>query len=348
METLGNKKDKFSTTKFHCEICDVVCSTNISWSRHLSTLKHKKLSLGNIGNEKDKDLISNFYCEKCIYTCSYKSEWERHVKTEKHLDNEYKNAFSKPFCFCGKSFSTRSGLWKHKKICEPKIKNKQEFLQTNTNVDDNLVWNLVKQNQEFKEMLVEQQKYMMELAEKSNVTINNTHNTQNNQFNLQFFLNETCKNAMNINQFIDSIQIKLEDLEYTGKNGYVQGISNVIVRELKSLDQKDRPLHCSDEKREVIYIKTNDIWEKDINHVGVTRFTKHLTHKKFVKINEWIAQNPNCLAHDDKKNDEYVKILGQIVSGLNQLNDTENIEPLKKIIRTIVKQVVIQKDMLVI
>jgi hypothetical protein len=140
----------------------------------------------------------------------------------------------------------------------------------------------------------------------------------------------------------------LEDLEYTGKNGYVQGISNVIVRELKSLDQKDRPLHCSDEKREVIYIKTNDVWEKDINHVGVTRFTKHITHKKFVKMNDWIAKYPTCLAHDDKKNDEYVKILGQIVSGLNTLNDTENPEPLKKIIRTVAKQVVIQKDVLVL
>jgi hypothetical protein len=291
-----------------------------------------------------------FQCKICDVLCSKKSNFDRHNLTKKHLcsinQQKKEQTLYKFTCECGKEYKERSGLWRHKKKC---------ISNTNEEIDNDLVWNLVKQNQEFKEMMMEQknymmeqQKYMMELSKNSNVTIynnSNNNNTQNNQFNLQFFLNETCKDAMNINQFIDSIQIKLEDLEYTGKNGYVQGISNVIVRELKSLDQKDRPLHCSDEKREVIYIKTNDVWEKDINHVGVTRFTKHLTHKKFVKINEWIAQNPNCLAHDDKKNDEYVKILGQIVSGLNQLNDTENLEPLKKIIRTVAKHVVIQKDM---
>jgi hypothetical protein len=287
---------------------------------------------------------SFFHCKHCEFLCSKNADFERHKLTKKHLGVliNKKNAenITKHTCDCGKEYKERSGLWRHKKVC---ISNKQE------EIDMNLVMTLVKQNQEFKEMMMEQQKYMMEIAENSNTTNNNNitnNNTQNNQFNLQFFLNETCKNAMNINQFIDSIQIKLEDLEYTGKNGYVQGISNVIVRELKSLDQKDRPLHCSDEKREVIYIKTNDIWEKDINHLGVTKMTKHITHKKFVKMNDWIAKYPTCLAHDDKKNDDYVKILGQIVSGLNTLNDTEKPEPLHKIIRTVAKQVVIQKDAL--
>jgi hypothetical protein len=179
----------------------------------------------------------------------------------------------------------------------------------------------------------------MELAQKP-TTVNNT---QNNQFNLQFFLNETCKNAMNINQFIDSIQIKMEDLEYTGKNGYVQGISNVIVRELKSLDQNERPMHCSDEKREIIYIKTNNVWEKDTNFDGVTRLTKHLAHKKFLKMKEWVEEHPTCMAYDDKNNDEYLSILGQIVSGLNHLNEPGNNDSLKKIVRAIVKQVVIRK-----
>jgi hypothetical protein len=342
MEKNGNKRNEKMLTKFTCDTCDVICFKKSEWSRHLSTLKHQKLVFGNKKNELSNTV---FNCEKCDFVCSYKSDWQRHIETEKHLEIGDEKSDAKPLCCCGKSFKTISGLWKHKKKCI----SKKQGINMNENNDTELIWNLVKQNQEFKEMLVEQQKYMTELAQKTNIVNNNTinnnnNNTQNNQFNLQFFLNETCKNAMNINQFIDSIQIKLEDLEYTGKNGYVQGISNVIVRELKSLDQKDRPLHCSDEKREVIYIKTNDIWEKDINHAGVTRFTKHLTHKKFLKINEWIAKYPTCLARDDKRNDEYLNILGQIVSGLNQLNDTEKPESLKKIIRTVAKQVAIQKN----
>jgi hypothetical protein len=287
---------------------------------------------------------NKYNCDDCLFVTNNKCNYQKHLTTSKHTNgNSNDISCKKHVCFCGKSYKFSQGLSKHKKTCIKSIE--YLSLQDYDNEDTNLVWNLVKQNQEFKEMLVEQQKYMMELAEKANITNNIVNNnTQNNQFNLQFFLNETCKNAMNINQFIDSIQIKLEDLEYTGKNGYVLGVSNVIVRELKSLDQKDRPLHCSDEKREVIYIKTNDVWEKDINHAGVTRFTKHITHKKFVKMNEWIAQNPNCLSHDDKKNDEYLSILGQIVSGLNQLNDTDKPESLKKIIRTVAKQVVIQKN----
>jgi hypothetical protein len=330
MSINGNEKGKMRA----CEFCDYTCYRNYDMARHLSSSKHQKR------HEKGTKNASLFNCKLCDYTCSHKSKWERHVNTEKHLEICAGNFRGIDECLCGKTFKSSSGLWKHKKNCN--------FILEN---DTEVIWNLVKQNQEFKEMLLEQQKYMTELAKNSNITINNnnnsnnnSNNTQNNQFNLQFFLNETCKDAMNINQFIDSIQIKLEDLEYTGKNGYVQGVSNVIVRELKSLDQKDRPLHCSDEKREVIYIKTNDVWEKDINHIGVARFTKHITHKKFVKMNDWIAKYPTCLARDDKKNDEYLNILGQIVSGLNQLNETEKPESLKKIIRTVAKQVAIQKS----
>ena len=289
-----------------------------------------------------------YSCETCHYSSNKKGNYEKHLLTIKH--NQLLSLPKIWICVtCNKSYKSRIGLWKHKKICETEIDN-EENINNMEEIDMNVVMSLVKQNQEFKEMMIEQQKYMMEITKNTNIINNNitNNNTQNNQFNLQFFLNETCKDAMNINQFIDSIQIKLEDLEYTGKNGYVQGVSNVIVRELKSLDQKDRPLHCSDEKREVFYIKTNDVWEKDINYAGVTRFTKHITHKKFVKMNEWIAKYPTCLVHDDKRNDEYLSILGQIVTGINALNDTENPEPLKKIIRVLAKKTVIQKNEIVL
>jgi len=313
------------------------------------------------GNKNSQKLAKDFVCVNCDYKCSRKNDYIKHLSTRKHeleingnknsqkliKDVDAPTEISKQKkqyeCACEKKYKSYSGLWKHKQRCKV-------FLENEIDKDADMIWTLVKQNQEFKDMMMEQQKFMMEMAQKSNSTIQNItnnnimQNTQNNQFNLQFFLNETCKNAMNINQFIDSIQIQLEDLDYTGKHGFVKGISNVIVRELKALDQTVRPLHCSDEKREVIYIKTNDVWEKDIDYAGVTRFTKHLAHKKFLKIKEWMDEYPSCMAHDDKKNDDYLNILGQITSGFTQLSGFDAHESMKKIIKTIVKQVIIQKN----
>jgi len=350
METLGNIENFKKTPKYHCKTCDVTCSKLSYWTRHLMTLKHKNSEIGNIENEK---CDTEFYCDNCDYKCSHEGLWIRHIESRKHLETSKIVGVTKPLCSCGKSFKTRSGLWKHKKACKVSLDNEVTETEKEKEIDKDaeLVWTLVKQNQEFKEMMLEQQNYMMELVKNSNTVNNttiynnaNTNNTQNNQFNLQFFLNETCKDAMNINEFIDSIQIQLEDLDYTGKHGYVKGLSNVIVRELKALDQKVRPMHCSDEKREVIYIKTNDVWEKDIDYAGVTRFTKHLAHKKFLKIKEWVEENPTCMAHDDKKNDDYLNILGQITSSFTHLNGSECQESMKKIIKAIAKQAIIQKN----
>ena len=358
METLGNVLGKKFSPNLRCESCDITCSSKKDMDIHLSTLKHKKITNGNEIYQKN---VSSYHCESCDYKCCHLSHWNRHIKTEKHLETVGKLFTHEHKCSCGKKYKTRSGLWKHKNVCKDKNNNNLNPIFVNSNDDEEgeidineeatLVWTLVKQNQEFKEMMLEQQNYMMELVKNSNTVNNttiynnaNTNNTQNNQFNLQFFLNETCKDAMNINEFIDSIQIQLEDLDYTGKHGYVKGLSNVIVRELKALDQKVRPMHCSDEKREVIYIKTNDVWEKDIDYAGVTRFTKHLAHKKFLKIKEWVEENPTCMAHDDKKNDDYLNILGQITSSFTHLNGSECQESMKKIIKAIAKQAIIQKN----
>jgi Tfp pilus tip-associated adhesin PilY1 len=319
-----------------------------------------------MATKKEQKGANNFYCETCDVLCFKKSNFERHKSTQKHIyqqlatekeqkeqkeQKEHSEQNKKSVCVCGKEYKDRSGLWRHKKTCKV-------ALEEEIDKDTELVWFLVKQNKEFKEMMLEQQNYMLgqqnymlELAKNSNNTViynsNNTQNNQNNQqFNLQLFLNETCKDAMNINEFIDSIQIQLEDLDYTGKHGYVKGLSNVIVRELKALDQKVRPMHCSDEKREVIYIKTNDVWEKDIDYAGITRFTKHLAHKKFLKIKEWVEEYPTCMAHDDKKNDDYLNILGQITSSFTHLNGSECQESMKKIIKTIAKQAIIQKNLI--
>ena len=348
METNGNNKGEKTLAKFECKLCDVICCKYSDWERHLSTLKHKNCSIGNV---KEENSTANYYCKNCDCKCSTKYNFERHIKTRKHLETGEENSSAKPLCSCGKSFNSRSGLWKHKKVCKHVLE--ETDLEKEIDKDAELVWTLVKQNQDFKDMMMEQQKFLAEIMLKPTTVINNitnannnNNNTQNNQFNLQLFLNETCKDAMNINEFIDSIQIQLEDLDYTGKHGYVKGLSNVIVRELKALDQKVRPMHCSDEKREVIYIKTNDVWEKDIDYARVTRFTKHLAHKKFLKIKEWVEEYPTCMAHDDKKNDDYLNILGQITSSFTHLNGSECQESMKKIIKAIAKQAIIQKNLI--
>jgi hypothetical protein len=345
METNGNNKGEKTPAKFECKLCDVICCKYSDWERHLSTLKHKNCSIGNV---KEENFTADYYCKNCDCKCSTKYNFERHIKTRKHLETGEENSSAKPLCSCGKSFNSRSGLWKHKKVCKHVLE--ETDLEKEIDKDAELVWTLVKQNQDFKDMMMEQQKFLAEIMLNPTTVINNitnaNNNTQNNQFNLQLFLNETCKDAMNINEFIDSIQIQLEDLDYTGKHGYVKGLSNVIVRELKALDQKVRPMHCSDEKREVIYIKTNDVWEKDIDYAGVTRFTKHLAHKKFLKIKEWVEEYPTCMAHDDKKNDDYLNILGQITSSFTHLNGSECQESMKKIIKTIAKQAIIQKNLI--
>jgi Zinc-finger of C2H2 type len=347
METNGNKISKKTNADYYCKTCDVKCFKKSNWIAHLSTRRHENKVFGNVENKKNNAV---FFCESCYFSCSHKSQWERHISTEKHMETGTEILAAKPLCSCGKSFNSRSGLWKHKKVCKHVLE--ETDLEKEIDKDAELVWTLVKQNQDFKDMMMEQQKFLAEIMLKPTTVINNitnannNNNTQNNQFNLQFFLNETCKDAMNINEFIDSIQIQLEDLDYTGKHDYVKGLSNVIVRELKALDQKVRPMHCSDEKREVIYIKTNDVWEKDIDYARVTRFTKHLAHKKFLKIKEWVEEYPTCMAHDDKKNDDYLNILGQITSSFTHLNGSECQESMKKIIKTIAKQAIIQKNLI--
>jgi len=290
-----------------------------------------------------KKVTKSYSCDVCRYKCCRLTTLTKHLTTQKHHDAVINNETNEPkkfVCVCGKSYKHDSSYYRHSKKCEV-AKEKDDYVEA----DFSLVMELVKQNQEFKQMMMEQNKHMMEIAQKMSVTNNNNiNNTQNNQFNLQFFLNETCKDAMNINQFIDSIQIKLEDLDYTGKYGYAKGISNVIVRELKSLDQKDRPMHCSDEKRETLYVKMNTVWEKDIERIGVIRVAKHIAHKKFLKMNEWVSNNPNCTEYDDKKNDQYLEILGQVISGINQLNDKDHPDQIHKIVKSIIKHIVIQKN----
>ena len=206
-------------------------------------------------NEKLLKSCPRFYCKNCDYGTSKKSSYQDHLNTAKHqksinFNNIMLQPCSKFTCnLCSKKYKDNSGLWRHKKTCLKKIEEKKE-----ESTDKELIMLLIKQNTELLELV-------------KNGTHNTTNNTTNNNshnktFNLQFFLNETCKDAMNITDFVDTIKIQLEDLVKVGEIGYVDGISNIITTNLKALDITQRPIHCTDKKRETLYVKDEDKWEK--------------------------------------------------------------------------------------
>jgi hypothetical protein len=199
----------------------------------------------------------------------------------------------------------------------------------------------MKENSEFKEMILEQSKMFMKISENNGNSINNNNGNINShnktKFNLNFFLNEQCKDAINIMDFVNDLQVKLTDLENVGKLGYAEGISKIFIKGLKELDVFKRPIHCSDLKREVLYVKDQDAWEKENDeNKKIKNAIHHIGSKNIQQITKWVDANPNCKDSESKKNDTYLQIVNQAMGGI----DEKNIE---KIIHNISKEVVIEK-----
>jgi len=279
-----------------------------------------------------------FFCENCNFKCSYKKDFERHIYTVKHKNNilttnnndsgpEIPN-LKKYICdFCEKVYNDRAGLWRHKKKCSKPLNMKD------LDADKNLIITLLQQNAELQKSIIELSK-----NNQINTSYNNCNN--NNSFNLQFFLNETCKNAMNIMEFVDSIKLQLSDLESVGEMGYVKGISNIILKNLKALDVTKRPIHCSDAKREVLYIKDNDVWEKEEPENNKFRKAiKYISHKNTKLLPLWKEKNPDCQNYNSSKSDKYNYLVIEAMGGMGE-NYTEKED---KIIKMIAKEVVIEK-----
>jgi len=284
----------------------------------------------------------NFCCIKCDYYTSRKSQYDRHILTDKHIKvakddaTSYKNVPKSSetyYCNCGKEYKHRQGLWKHKKTCV--IDTEPEIVKPNEK--DDLINYLIKENQEFKNLILEIVK--KDTYNNSNNTTNNTTNSNNKSFNLNFFLNETCKDAMNIMDFVDSIKLQLSDLENVGEVGYVNGISNIIVKNLNELDVSKRPVHCTDKKRETLYVKDENKWEKDDEKKKLRRAIKRVATKNQRLLLKFKEEHPDCGYSASKYSDQYNKIIVESMGGSGN-NDLEKEE---KIIRNITKQVVIDK-----
>jgi hypothetical protein len=275
-------------------------------------------------------------CEKCDFVSCNKKDYTRHLETKKHFVNLCQPDFTQktPYqCSCGKSYKDKSGLWRHKKKCCEKI---PENSVEKINEAEKLIQYLMNENAEFKQLLIDQNKQMLELAKNSG-----TYNTTNNSFNLNIFLNETCKNALNIMDFVNQLQVGVKDLEETGRLGYADGISQIFINGLKNLDISNRPVHCSDFKREIIYIKNDDQWNKDNEEKSLlTNAIKHIAHKNIKQIPLWQQANPEYNNPESKQNDRYLKLICNVMSGSTKEEQEQNI---CKIIRNVTKEVVIDK-----
>ena len=292
-----------------------------------------------ISNEKNPKKPLDFYCIFCDFITTNKKDYKRHTETTKHFVNvcQSKNPQNPPknpkwVCECGKQYKDNSGLWRHKQ------KHPDCYIKCYEGLDDkSLVVKLLEQNQDL-------QRSLIEISKEKNISNIQTHtNSHNKTFNLQFFLNDTCKNAMNISDFVSSIKPQLTDLETTGRLGYVEGISNIILSNLKNLQIHDRPLHCSDFKREVFYIKDNDVWSKEDELKPIlTKAIKHVANENIKNINEWRKEHPDCTQSDSKKNNTYLKIVSNSMSGSTKEECDKNIG---KIINNIAKEVIIDKKL---
>jgi hypothetical protein len=286
---------------FHCYICDYITCKKSSYNKHITTSKHKTLTLANgIGDE---------FVAKNQYICNN----------------------------CNKNYNSRNGLWKHKKICI--IEKETDFVNdnhiNNSPTDKEVIMLLIKENNEFKNM-------MMKVLENGTHNTTTHTNSHNKSFNVQLFLNETCKDAMNITDFVNSLQLQLSDLEKVGEVGYIEGISNIIIKNLNAMDVTLRPVHCTDKKRDTMYVKDENKWEKeDNNNTKLHKMVRRVSNKNIDLISEFKELYPDWKKSTSKVSDQFDKIIIESMGGTGY-NDFEKEE---KIIKKVSKAVFIDKSL---
>jgi hypothetical protein len=351
------KSSQFFSHTFSCLICDYTTSLKQNFDAHNSTGKHhrKYLEMGNI-RVTDTSKI-NYHCIRCNYSTIKKAEFEKHINTIKHLRHIDCTTFS---CQnCNKNFANSSGLWKHKKKCKEVVVEKNtetgtltnemflEFMKYSKDLQNflceqnkDLQNTLFEKTSEFQTAMIDQNNKIMELS-KTQSTVINTSNTTNQQFNIQFFLNETCKDAMNITDFINSLQLQVEDFENTGKLGYIEGISRIIINGLNRIDTTKRPIHCTDVKRETLYVKDENMWEKEVpEKTKLKKAVNQVVRMNLSQLPKWQKENPASEVLDTKENNDYIKYSLVALGGKDKEEDDRLME---KIMKNVLKEVVIDK-----
>lgn len=354
-----------------CETCDYTTSNKYDFERHNLTRKHIIRTASNLENPK-------YTCNKCSFISGNKHDFERHCLTRRHVirtesnEENSKNSNSYSCSVCSKEYQSKSGLWSHKKKCvfmekPPEIQPENTIIHTETGslitikVEDlkDILQSLIETTNKSLTSVVETnnkhnaetQNKFMEMITASQALItggtNNSHNNitnsnnNNKTFNLQFFLNETCKNAMNVSEFVENIKIDFNDVENIGNTGYVKGITDIIVKNLHSLGITERPFHCTDTKRETIYIKDNNEWNKDTEEK--TKFKavlNDIANKNWKVTKDWTQTHPNVRVLDSEDNKMYMKLFEHIVC----VKEENNPKYHEKVIKNMVNSIKLDKE----
>jgi len=297
-----------------------------------------------LGNVFPANPAPKFYCNICDYRTCRKSNFDEHILTSKHkkrstgnlcqsISSKIQQTVKYSCQFCAKEYNDKSGLWKHKQKCN--LITITTTTGNNEPTDKELIMMLIKENSELKNMMIKV------IENGTNNNNNNTINSHNKAFNLNVFLNETCKDAMNISDFIDSVKLQVSDLENVGKVGYIEGISNIIIKNLQALEVEKRPVHCADQKREVMYVKEDNIWEKeDEANKKLRKAIRSIAHKNICMLKAFREKYPDCQEYDSKKSSQYNKLVIEAMGGKGD-NDYEKDS---KIIKKIAKVVGIDKN----
>jgi hypothetical protein len=252
-----------------------------------------------------------FCCKKCNYYTSRKSQYDRHLLTLKHEkitnDNNLEQKVPNEFiCECGKKYNYLSGLSRHRKTCKGE-KKETAIIENEENVDyKSMFFEIIKKNNEFQDLLMKQSQQISELIPK----VGNTINSNNKQkFNINVFLNEKCKDAISMDEFIDKIEVSMKNLLTTKEKGQVYGISNIIMENMNKLSLYERPLHCTDKKRETLYVKNNE-WEKDDNKEHINKALKKVESKQLKNLNVWLETHPNYM-NNPIEQEEFAKLMSE-------------------------------------
>ena len=298
-------------------------------------------------NDDSKRAIKGpyFYCKLCDYKCFKKYHFERHLLTEKHKrfqnddqimtnDDQKVAKVAQPLftCECGRKYKYKQGLSVHKKKCNFILDEQSDNSNNQLTLSNDVVLKLLNDNQELKNIIVQQQNQISELIPK--VGNNNTNTINNNQkFNINVFLNEQCKDAINLSDFIKSLHVTLEQLDFTNKNGLADGISKTIIDNMSKLSIYERPMHCTDVKRETLYIKENNAWSKDKAKEKVKSVIKKTSSKNFNALMDWKTLNPEFMKNEDKT-DYFTKTISTIGKSTDSINE--------KVIKKLCKEIYVK------
>jgi len=283
--------------RFTCELCDYSCRDNYNIQRHYASTKHQMITHGNKNEGKTRD-----------------------------LQNQY-------VCSCGKTYKFRSGLSRHKKNC---VNQNTTTMKENTSINtpttvsttSSEVLELCKTMKKLVEDNRQKTELMGKILDQNTLLIPKVGNN-NNKISINVFLNEKCKGAMNLDDFVDNVKVTLEDLNYTKDNGYVKGISNIFVKHLTDMEPTERPIHCSDKKRLQFYVKDEDTWQKDSEHKKINKSIHDVTMKQIKQLKAWEEQHPTYLS-DNVLLSEWHEMIHKIMGGTNEQEREKNAVNIKK------------------